>query len=184
MKVDNSLPLSVPWLHRWLSGKGSACQCRRCGFDLWVRKIPWRKKWQPTPVFSPRKVHRQRRLVGSPWGSQSSWLRAHTHMHAFCTYMTSPVRLSSFSGWWASQAGLVGWGVKEKMIHIFPYLVRKDSLHEARAQNWLKEGTEKVENDIQKEFTLPGEGAESSSQDRYTWMNSRPASCWKLCSAI
>ena len=41
------------------------------------------------------------------------------------------------------------------MIHIFPYLVRKDSLPEARAQNWLKEGTEKAENDIQKEFTLP-----------------------------
>ena len=38
-------------LPRWPSGKGSACQCRRRGFDPWVRKIPWRKKWQPTPVF-------------------------------------------------------------------------------------------------------------------------------------
>ena len=30
------------------------CQCRRCkrrGFDPWVRKMPWRRKWQPTPVF-------------------------------------------------------------------------------------------------------------------------------------
>ena len=35
-------------------------------------KIPWRRKWQPTPVFLPRKPHEQRNLVGySPWGSQS-----------------------------------------------------------------------------------------------------------------
>ena len=38
------------------SGKEPTCQCRRLkrlGFDFWVRKIPWRKKWQPTPVFLP-----------------------------------------------------------------------------------------------------------------------------------
>ena len=47
----------LPW---WLSGKESACQCRRHrrrGFDPWVGKIPWRKKWQPTPVFLPGKFH-------------------------------------------------------------------------------------------------------------------------------
>ena len=36
-------------LLRWLSGKESACQCRRCEFDPWVGKIIWRRKWQPTP---------------------------------------------------------------------------------------------------------------------------------------
>ena len=40
-------------LPRWLSGKESTCQCGRCGFDPWVRKIPWRRKRQPTPGFSP-----------------------------------------------------------------------------------------------------------------------------------
>ena len=41
----------------------------RCGIDPWVRKIPWRKVWQPTPVFLPGESHRQRNLVGySPWG--------------------------------------------------------------------------------------------------------------------
>ena len=38
-------------------GKESACQCRRCKrcrFDSWVRKIPWRRTWQPTPVFLPK----------------------------------------------------------------------------------------------------------------------------------
>ena len=35
----------------------------------WVRKIPWRRKWQPTPVFLPEKSHGERSLSGySPWG--------------------------------------------------------------------------------------------------------------------
>ena len=52
-----------------LSGKESACQCKIPGFDPWVRKIPWRRVWVPTPVFLPGKSHGQRSLVGySPWG--------------------------------------------------------------------------------------------------------------------
>ena len=54
------------------SGKGPACQCRRfkkCEFDLWGRKIPWRRAWQPTPVFLPGESHGQRSLkCYSPWG--------------------------------------------------------------------------------------------------------------------
>ena len=39
------------------SGSKSIClQCGRAGFDPWVGKIPWRKKWQPTPVFLPEKI--------------------------------------------------------------------------------------------------------------------------------
>ena len=38
---------------RWLSGKESACQCRRHGFDSWVRKIPWRREWLCTPGNLP-----------------------------------------------------------------------------------------------------------------------------------
>ena len=50
-------------------GKESACQCRRCGFSPWVGKIPWRSKWQSTPVFLPGKSYGQRSLEGySPWG--------------------------------------------------------------------------------------------------------------------
>ena len=51
-------------LARWLSDKESACQCRRFEFDLSVGKVPWRKKWQPTPVFLPGKSHGQRSLAG------------------------------------------------------------------------------------------------------------------------
>ena len=35
----------------WLSGKESTCQCRRPGFDPWVEKVPWSRRWLPTPVF-------------------------------------------------------------------------------------------------------------------------------------
>ena len=48
------------------SGKEPICQCRRHrrhGFDPWVRKIPWRRKWQLTPVFWPEESHGQRSLV-------------------------------------------------------------------------------------------------------------------------
>ena len=41
-------------------------------FDPWVRKIPWRRKWQSTPVFFPGESHGQRSLTGySPWGRKS-----------------------------------------------------------------------------------------------------------------
>ena len=49
------------------SGKEPACQCRRHkrhGFNPWVRKIPWRRAWQPIPVFLPGKSHGQRNLEG------------------------------------------------------------------------------------------------------------------------
>jgi len=42
------------------SGKEPTCQCRRykrCKFDPWVRKIPWRRPWQPTLVFLPGESH-------------------------------------------------------------------------------------------------------------------------------
>ena len=64
----------LPW---WLSGKESACQCRRHRFD------PWRKKWWPAPVFLPEKSHEQSNLVGyCPWGHKRvghDW--AHTQIH-------------------------------------------------------------------------------------------------------
>jgi len=44
-----------------------------CGFDPWVEKIPWRKKWQPTPVFLPGISHGQRSLAGLVHGVAKSW---------------------------------------------------------------------------------------------------------------
>ena len=80
-------------------GKEPAWQCRRhkrCGFSLWVGKMPWRKKWQPAPVFLPRKFHGQRILEGySPWSLQrvgQDWapvrVRTHTNTHTHTTYVS------------------------------------------------------------------------------------------------
>ena len=58
------------------SGKEPACQCRRhkrCGFDPWVRKISWRRAWQPILVCLPGESHGQRSLAGyRPWGCKES----------------------------------------------------------------------------------------------------------------
>ena len=46
---------------------------KRCGFDPWVRKVPWSRNWQPAPVFLPGESHGQRSLMGnSPWGHKES----------------------------------------------------------------------------------------------------------------
>ena len=58
------------------SGKESACQCRRlkrCGFDPWVGKISWRRKWQPTLVFLPGESHGQRSLAATTHRVAKSW---------------------------------------------------------------------------------------------------------------
>ena len=54
-----------PW---WLSGKEPTWQWRRCGFDPWVGKVLWKRKWPPTLASLPGKSHGRRSLEGySPW---------------------------------------------------------------------------------------------------------------------
>ena len=64
--------------------KESACKFRRCRshrshrFDPWVGKFPWRRKWQPTPIFLPEKSHGQWSLVGyNPQGLKESDMTEH-----------------------------------------------------------------------------------------------------------
>ena len=75
-------------LPSWCSGNESACRCRRRGFDPWVWKILWSRKWQPTPVFLPGKSHGQRSLASySPWGCRVGHDRAHTHVQ-LCSWLS------------------------------------------------------------------------------------------------
>ena len=73
------------------SGKEPACQCRRCKncrFNPWVGQIPWRRAWQPTPIFLPGESHGQRSLEGySPWGHRESDMTEATQ-HAPTVYVT------------------------------------------------------------------------------------------------
>ena len=61
------------WASQVAQSRQSACQfrrCKRCGFELWIRKIflVVGRKWQPTPVFFPGKFHGQRSVMDySPW---------------------------------------------------------------------------------------------------------------------
>ena len=75
----------LPW---WLSGKESSCNAghKRYKFNPWIRKIPWKKAWQPTPVFLPGESYGQR-----SWQAPVHWvtkgqtclklLSTHVHTH-------------------------------------------------------------------------------------------------------
>ena len=66
------VPGTTPGFPDSTNGKEPDCRCRRhkrCGFDPWAGKMPWRRAWQPIPIFLPGESHRQRSLVGySPQG--------------------------------------------------------------------------------------------------------------------
>ena len=54
----------------------------RCEFNPWIRKTPWRRKWQPTPVFLSGISHGQKCLVDySPCAPKESVMAEHTHTH-------------------------------------------------------------------------------------------------------
>ena len=83
-------------------------------FNPWVRKIPWRRKWQPTPVFLPGKSHRQRSLVATVHRvtksqTQKKWLS----MHSMQGKRQKP-------GYYLKQETLVG---------LFPFLDKKLNSH-------------------------------------------------------
>ena len=84
----------INWELRWRSGKESAYQCRRLrrrGFHPWVRKIPWHRKWQPTPVFLPGKIPWTKEPGGlKSMGSQKSRTRLNTHSTALWGGNTCP----------------------------------------------------------------------------------------------
>ena len=81
MYVCICIHMGIP---RWFSSRESDCQCRRhrkCGFDLWVSKIPWRRKWQPTPIFLPGESQGQRIPAGyGPWNCRvgHNWARMYS----------------------------------------------------------------------------------------------------------
>ena len=122
------------------SGKGPTCRCRkrkRCRFNPWVGKIPSGRKWHPTPVFLPRKFHRQRKrsLSGySSWGHRESDMTAcralqdsgHTSQvgHMICLFQLtvpfifSPVKNFSFQE--SSRTIAMQFFIEFAEVHEFP----------------------------------------------------------------
>ena len=61
-------------------------QCRRPGFNPWIRKIPWRRAWQPTPVFLPGEFPGQTSPAGySLWSCKETWVKQLTYTHTLIT---------------------------------------------------------------------------------------------------
>ena len=101
--------------NRWCNGKESACQWQRlkkCGSNPWVGKIPWKRKWQPTPVSLPGKIPWTGELeVYSPWGHKESDTTAHTtggYNHSIFKHFIVTVTLHlvpKMNGGWQSDKG-------------------------------------------------------------------------------
>ena len=77
----------------WLPGKKSSCHCRRFKFDPWIRKIPWKRKCPPIPVFLSGKFHGQRNLAGySSWdykeSETSEQLSPYTHLESWKCWLS------------------------------------------------------------------------------------------------
>ena len=69
----------------------SSCRCRRHGFSPWVRKSPWRRKWQPIPAFMFGKSQGLRILAGySPWGCKKSDMSGWLSTHLILSRIISP----------------------------------------------------------------------------------------------
>ena len=103
------------YYYPWLSGKESIWG-RRCRFNPWVGKIPWRK-WQPTPVFLPGESHGQRSLAGySPRGQIESDTTERLHFHFSLSCIGerngNPLQCSCLENprdggaWWAAVCGV------------------------------------------------------------------------------
>ena len=101
--LDLSLSLQlVSFQQNRASGKEPTCQCRnykRHGFDPWVRKIPWKRAWQPTPVFLPGGAWRApvlRLTVGD------DWVTGHSMPQPLSAIVSFQQKISSF--WWNCMA--------------------------------------------------------------------------------
>ena len=93
---------------RWLSGKEPTCQRTGRGFSPWVRKISWRRKWRPSPVFLPGKFRGQRSLVGySPRGHRvrQDWVTEHGHTSRNRAVEERLTRRGSCPGGWQMLVG-------------------------------------------------------------------------------
>ena len=120
----------LPWC---LSGKESACQCRRLEFNSWTGKIPWRWKWQPAPVFWPGESHGQWSLVGySTWGrKESDTTEPLTYTHTGHWYWWIEAAFP-MSGHWSLGESCCNWFPQGASAHTCPHWSSAATFHPLR----------------------------------------------------
>ena len=107
--TQNNLKLHVVKEALPSGSDGKASAMPRLGFDPWVGKIPRRRKWQPAPVFLPRKSHGPRSLVSyRPWGRKELDTTERLHFHFHFTPTLEADSLPSESPGKPPPANLVG----------------------------------------------------------------------------
>ena len=101
-------------------GKESSYQC---GYYPWVRKIPWRRSWQPTPVFLPEKLHGQRSLAGyNPWGRKEPDTAEHIgnrNVYPTRHWVLEPFDLSGFTDSQLERNFCLRMNLTSSLIHIW-----------------------------------------------------------------
>ena len=118
--------LGLPW---WLCGKQATCQSKRCGYALWVRKIPWRRKWQPTPAFLSGKSHGRRSVASyNPWSPKRAGYDLETEQqYSHCLEKEYTTQIS-INRWMYKQIADYSWnGIllcnkKELPIHVTTWM--------------------------------------------------------------
>ena len=116
-------------------------------FEPWVRKIPWRREWLPTPVFLPGESHRQRSLVSySPWDRKEShmteWLtHTHTHIYNFIFFISYNYSLWNKNKPFKNELGQSDpfMGHLTKRIEIMIYLAQGTAVWKITRQIWAQE---------------------------------------------
>ena len=112
------------------SGKEPAHRCRRhnrCGFNPWDwKKIPWRRKWQPSPVFLPGESHGQRSPAGySSWNHREldmTELDWHARIHVWFSPLSSASWNSSLLArspelsFWLCPCKLKNWSCRHRLV--------------------------------------------------------------------
>ena len=92
----------------WLRGSSVCLECGRPRFNPWVGKIPWRRKWQPTPVFLSGESHGPRNLVGySPRGRKESDMTERLHFLSFTVFVVQLVK--NPPAVWETWVRFLGW---------------------------------------------------------------------------
>ena len=131
------------WLIKWHSGKATAHQwwrCRRRGFSPWVRKISWKRKWQPTAAFLLEKSHGEGSLKGcNPQGGKTvrhdlATKQQHSILLYICTASSLPIHLLVSIFWWVCVSGMGGSQLSLSTFYLLSF--RKNRISR-RVWSWL-----------------------------------------------